>query len=75
MWNHGIPCASALGISFADSLSHERGECSADVLVRGARNAGPRSGARCVPWFLERGASGEASSVLDPGGRGAMGLS
>lgn len=40
-WNHGVLCASALGISVAGFPAYERGECKADVLVRGARNAGP----------------------------------
>ena len=27
-----------------------------------------------MPWFHNESASGEASSLLDPGGRGALGL-
>ena len=44
------------------------------VLEREVLNAGPRLNARCIPWFHKRNASGGASSVLDPDGRGTMGL-
>ena len=45
------------------------------VEERRARNASPRLDARCVPWFHNGSASGGASSLLDRGGRGTMGLS
>ena len=43
--------------------------------MNGILNADPRSNARRVPRFHGRSASGGASSVLDPGGRGTLGLS
>src|SRR6218665_2307631 len=48
---------------------------SVSVLEREVLYADPRSDARCVPWCHDRNASGGASSLLDRGGRGTMGLS
>ncbi len=75
LWNRGKHPASALRKWCRGLPSRSSRECSASVLESEVFHASPRFNTRCVPWFHKRSASGEASSVLDPGGRRTMGLS
>jgi hypothetical protein len=51
-----------------------RGDCGPRVLERSVLHASPRSNACRVPWF-DKEAPPAASSLLDPGGCGTLGLS